>query len=102
MAGKFVPASVYKPTKTNKIMTNKIKKEYALQVLQENYEDYRKNGDPTDTTTLREYVEKCADDEDGFFRWLFNDEDGKVGPFGCNLTDEQKEEYKDFLDNWCE
>lgn len=81
---------------------NTINKEYALQVLQENYDDYRKNGDPSDTTTLREYVENCADAEDGFFRWLFNADEGKIGPFGCDLTDEQKEEYKDFLENWCE
>lgn len=84
------------------MIKNAINKEYALQVLKENYENYRKNGDPSDTTTLREYVEKCADSDVGFFYWLFNDEDGEVGPFGCDITDEQREEYKDFLDNWCD
>lgn len=79
---------------------NTINKEYALQILQENYDNYRKNGCPTDTTTLREYAEAQADSDSGFFRWLFNDYD--IEDFGTNLTEEQKEEYKDFLDEWCE
>lgn len=49
---------------------NAINKEYALQVLQENYENYRKNGSPTDTTTLREYVEAQSESDPNFFHWL--------------------------------
>ncbi len=75
---------------------NAINNEYALQVLQENYENYRKNGEADDPTTLREYVVAQSETDPGFFRWLFNSED--VADFGTNLTDEQKEEYRDFLD----
>ena len=64
---------------------NAINKEYALQVLQENYADYRRNGEPGDTTTLREYVESQADSDPGFFRWLFSNDD--IEDFGANLTD---------------
>lgn len=77
---------------------NTINKEYALQVLQENYENYRKNGSPTDMTTLREYVEAQSESDPNFFHWLFNSE--SIEDL-TDLTEEQKEEYNDFLGN-CE
>lgn len=73
---------------------NTINKEYALQVLQENYADYLRNGDHNDITTLREYVETQAESDPGYFRWLFNNDD--LDDF-ADLTDEQKEEYQNFL-----
>lgn len=74
---------------------NTINKEYATQVLKENYADYRRNGDPKDITTLREYVETQAETDPGYFRWLFNNDD--LDDF-ADLTDEQVEEYQSFLD----
>ena len=74
---------------------NAINKEYALQVLKENYADYCRNGDPNDITTLREYVETQAESDPGYFRWLFNNDD--LDDY-ADLTDEQLEEYKNFLD----
>lgn len=74
---------------------NTINKEYALQVLKENYDNYRRHGDLDDPTTLREYVETQAESDPGFFRWLFNNDD--LDDF-ANLTDEQAEEYQNFLD----
>lgn len=75
---------------------NTINKDYALRVIKENYDNYRRNGDPDDTTTIREYVEAEADSDPAFFGWLFSDDD--IKDFGTNLTDEQKEEYQSFLD----
>lgn len=92
-------ATNHKPLEYNIMIKNSINKEYALQVLQENYENYRKNGDPADPTTLREYVEAQSESDPNFFRWLFNSVD--IDDF-TDLTDDQKEEYKDFLDSWCE
>lgn len=78
---------------------NRINKEYALKILKENYENYRRYGDPSDITTLREYVEAQSESDPSFFVWLFNN--GNIAEFG-GLTEEQKEEYNDFLNNWCE
>lgn len=64
-------------------------------MLKENYDNYRRNGEPDDSTTLREYIEASAESEPGFFRWLFNNDD--LDDF-ADLTDEQKEEYQNFLD----
>ena len=75
-----------------------INKAYALQVLKENYNNYKQNGDDT-ATTLRQYIEGCAESEPNFYRWLFKDDE--ISDFGDNLTDEQRDEYNDFLD-WCE
>ena len=74
---------------------NTINKEYATQVLRENYADYRRNGDHNDITTLREYVEVQAESDPGYFRWLFNNDD--LDDF-ADLTDEQVVEYQNFLD----
>ena len=73
---------------------NTINKEYATQVLRENYADYRRNGDHNDITTLREYVEVQAESDPGYFRWLFNNDD--LDDF-ADLTDEQVVEYQNFL-----
>lgn len=75
-----------------------INKAYALQVLEENFKSYQQNCDDT-TTTLRQYIEGSAEDDPGFYRWLFRDDE--INDFGDNLTDDQREEYNDFLD-WCE
>lgn len=75
---------------------NRINTEYALKVMRENYNEYRRSGEPDDPTTLREYVEAQADSDPAFFGWLFSDDD--IKDFGTNLTDDQKEEYKNFLD----
>ena len=74
---------------------NTINTEYALQMLKENYDNYRRNGEPDDSTTLREYIEASAESEPGFFSWLFNNDD--LDDF-ADLTDEQVEEYQSFLD----
>lgn len=74
-------------------MANKINKSYALQTLKEEYDasEDKKLG-----VSLRKYVELTSESDPNFFRWIFNCED--IADFGTNLTDEQKEEYKDFLD----
>ena len=74
---------------------NTINKEYATQVLKESYADYRRNGGPNDITALRAYVETQAETDPGYFRWLFNNND--LDDF-ADLTDEQVEEYQNFLD----
>lgn len=74
---------------------NIINKDYASQVLKENYADYLRYGDLGDPTTLREYVEAQGDTDPRFFGWLFNN--GDIENF-ADLTDDQKEEYQNFLD----
>ena len=74
---------------------NAINTEDKLQVLKEGYADYLRNGKDYNSN-LREYVEAKADSDPNFFRWLFNNDN--LNDFGTNLTDEQKEEYEDFLD----
>lgn len=73
---------------------NTINKDYALQTLKENYDNYRRKGVPDDPTTLREYIEASAESDPSFLRWLFNNDD--LDNF-ADLTDEQKEEYQNFL-----
>lgn len=68
---------------------------YKVQVLTENYNNYIENGD--DNITLREYVECEAESDPNFFRWLFDD-DG-LGDFNFGLSDEQREEYRNFIEN---
>lgn len=74
---------------------NTINKDYALQVIKESYNEYRRYGDLDDSTTIREYVEAQGDSDPGFFRWLFNSDD--IEDFGTNLTDDLKQAYNDFL-----
>ena len=67
-------------------------KENKKQVLVENFSAY--NGE--EPATLRGYVEREADNDPNFFSWLFDNSDIE----SCaDLTDEQKQEYKDFLGN---
>lgn len=69
-------------------------KDYKVQVLTENYNNYIENDD--DNITLREYVEREAENDPNFFRWLFDD--GELGDFDFRMSDEQKEEYREFLE----
>ena len=62
------------------------------QVLVENFSAY--NGE--EPATLRGYVEREADNDPNFFGWLFDD--GNIESYS-DLTDEQKQEYKDFVDS---
>lgn len=67
-------------------------KENKEQVLVENFSAY--NGE--EPATLKGYVEREADNDPNFFGWLFDN--GDIESY-ADLTDEQKQEYKDFLDN---
>lgn len=60
--------------------------DYKLQVLNEIKGE---NG-------LKQYIIENADSDPNFFRWLF-DEDFD-NDFDSSMTDEQKQEYKDWLD----
>ena len=66
--------------------------ENKKQVLVENFSAY--NGEEPET--LRGYVEREADNDPNFFGWLFDD--GNIESYS-DLTDEQKQEYKDFVDS---
>lgn len=66
--------------------------ENKKQVLVENFSAY--NGE--EPATLRGYVEREADNDPNFFGWLFDD--GNIESYS-DLTDEQKQEYKNFLDS---
>lgn len=66
--------------------------ENKKQVLVENFSAY--NGE--EPVTLRGYVEREADNDPNFFGWLFDD--GNIESYS-DLTDEQKQEYKDFVDS---
>ena len=66
--------------------------ENKKQVLVENFSTY--NGE--EPATLRGYVEREADNDPNFFGWLFDD--GNIESYS-DLTDEQKQEYKDFVDS---
>lgn len=68
-------------------------KENKKQVLVENFSAY--NGE--EPATLKGYVERESENDPGFFRWLFDD--GSLNDFGFNLTDEQRQGYKEFLDS---
>lgn len=66
--------------------------ENKKQVLVENFSAY--NGE--EPATLRGYVEREAANDPNFFGWLFDD--GNIESYS-DLTDEQKQEYKDFVDS---
>ena len=66
--------------------------ENKKQVLVENFSAY--NGE--EPATLRGFVEREADHDPNFFGWLFDD--GNIESYS-DLTDEQKQEYKDFVDS---
>ena len=65
------------------------------QILNELFNEYKFNGGE-EPATLRGYVEREADNDTYFFGWLFDN--GNIEGY-ADLTDEQKQEYKDFLGN---
>ncbi len=65
------------------------------QILNELFNEYKFNGGE-EPATLRGYVEREADNDPYFFGWLFDN--GNIEGY-ADLTDEQKQEYKDFLGN---
>ena len=69
--------------------------ENKKQILVELFNEYKFNGGE-EPTTLKEYVEREADNDPNFFGWLFDN--GDIESY-ADFTDEQKQEYKDFLGN---
>lgn len=69
-------------------------KNYKVQVLTENYNNYIENVDSN--ITLHEYVEREAESDPDFFRWLFDD--SYLDDFDLGLSDEQREEYREFIE----
>lgn len=67
-------------------------KEYKKAQLVENFNLY----EGKEPTTLREYIEREAENDPNFFGWLFDN--GDIESY-ADLADEQKQEYKDFLDS---
>ena len=67
--------------------------ENKKQVLVELFNEYKNNGGE-EPATLKGYVEREADNDPYFFGWLFDN--GDIEGY-ADLTDEQKQEYKDFL-----
>lgn len=65
------------------------------QILNELFNEYKFNGGE-EPATLRGYVEREAENDPNFFGWLFDN--GDIEGY-ADLTDEQKQEYKDFLGN---
>jgi hypothetical protein len=69
--------------------------ENKKQILVENFNEYKFNGGE-EPATLKGYVEREADNDPNFFGWLFDN--GDIESY-ADLTNEQKQEYKDFLGN---
>ena len=69
--------------------------ENKKQILVEQFNEYKFNGGE-EPATLKGYVEREADNDPNFFGWLFDN--GDIEGY-TDLTDEQKQEYKDFLGN---
>ena len=69
--------------------------ENKKQILVEQFNEYKFNGGE-EPATLKGYVEREADNDPNFFGWLFDN--GDIESY-ADLTDEQKQEYKDFLGN---
>lgn len=65
------------------------------QILVENFNEYKNNGGE-EPATLKGYVEREADNDPNFFGWLFDN--SNIEGY-ADLTDEQKEDYKEFLNN---
>lgn len=63
---------------------------FKLKVLEEHYREV------SEGTTFREYVKMEAESDPGFFRWLLGDSD--IDDFGDNMTEEQKNEFSEFLE----
>ena len=66
-------------------------KEYKKAQLVENFNLYNSE----EPATLRGYVEREAENDPNFFDWLFDN--GDIESY-ADLADEQKQEYKEFLD----
>lgn len=64
----------------------------AKQLLREQYETYIDSS----TTSFREYVEMCAEEDPSFFRWLFG-EDNIQNDYDIDLTDKHRELFEDFI-----
>lgn len=69
--------------------------EYKKQVLVELFNEYKFNGGE-EPATLKGYVEREADNDPNFFGWVFDN--GDIEGY-TDLTDEQKGDYKEFLNN---
>ncbi|WP_281625788.1 hypothetical protein [Segatella salivae] len=69
--------------------------ENKKQILVELFNEYKFNGGK-EPATLKGYIEREADNDPNFFGWLFDN--GGIESY-ADLADEQKQEYKDFLDN---
>lgn len=69
--------------------------ENKKQILVWSFNEYKFNGGE-EPATLRGYVEREADNDPNFFGWLFDN--GDIESY-ADLTDEQKQEYKNFLGN---
>ena len=63
------------------------------QILVEQFNEYKFNGGE-EPATLKGYVEREADNDPNFFSWLFDN--GDIESY-ADLTDEQKQEYKEFI-----
>ena len=66
-------------------------KEYKKQVLIENYESANNPAD----VSFKEYIETESKNDPNFFRFLF--EESFDSDFDFSLSDEQKEEFEEFL-----
>lgn len=68
-------------------------KDYKMQVLRENYSEYIRSCE--DDMSFREYVEREAENDPGFFRFLFDD--SELGDSDSWLNDEQRKEFNEFI-----
>ena len=64
-------------------------------ILMENFNEYKFNGGE-EPATLKKYVMRESENDPNFFGWLFDD--GDIEGY-YDLTDGQKQEYKEFLDS---
>lgn len=72
-------------------------KRNKVQILREQYNEYCENSidGQGDGMSFREYVGREADNDPGFFRWLFDDDE--LEDFDDGLTQEQKKEFNEWL-----
>lgn len=67
-------------------------RDYALQIMNENLAHLQ------EPYTLKEYVELEAENDPTFFYWLFPNSEN-INDFGAGMTDEQIEEYQEFINS---
>ena len=65
----------------------------AEQILRENY----KGVEDKEDISLKEWVENESVNDPNFYYWLFPDAENLDGDFGSGITDEQKEEFDNFM-----